>query len=276
MMSKFAYFGTPYVASDTLAYLLEKGFTPAVVVSSPDAKQGRGMQLTPSLTSQLTLEKGLPLLRPEVLDAAFMEELASYGCEYAIVVAFGKIFPLELIESFPKGVLNIHYSLLPKYRGASPVESALLNGEEVTGVSIQRMVRKMDAGPLLASKEVAIQPEETTRELRPRLVQEGAELLVSVLPSFEDGSATETEQDETAATFAKKITKEEGCLDLAGNAEDNWDKYRAFAESPGTYFFENKNGVQVRVKIKTAKYENGFFVPLRVVPEGKKETDYTP
>lgn len=273
-MAKFAYFGTPYVARDTLALLAARGFVPAVVVSSPDARKGRGMELTPSETSAYALERGLPLLRPERLDPTVVEEIRAYGCDYAIVVAYGKLFPKRLIDSFPQGVLNIHYSLLPRYRGASPVESALLQGDETTGVTIQKMVKRMDAGDVIAQKEVAVGAQETTRELRPRLIKEGAALLADVLPEFESGTLKGTPQDESLATHAGKIAKEDGLLDLSGDAKTNWNKYRAYAESPGTYFFAEKNGKKVRVKIRTAEYANGRFTPLRVVPEGKNEQDY--
>ncbi len=273
-MSKFAYFGTPYVATDTLAILMERGFSPAVVVSSPDARKGRGMELAPSSLSAFALEHGLTLLRPESLDQEAITAIREYGCDYAIVVAYGKIFPNELIAAFPKGVLNIHYSLLPKYRGASPVEGVLLNGETVTGVTIQKMVQELDAGDVLAQKEVAIDPLETTRELRPRLIREGAEVLADILPPFAEGTLTSVPQDHDAATFSGKIVKEDGLLDLAGDAQTNWNTYRAYAESPGTYFFADKGGKKIRVKIKTALYENGAFVPDRIVPEGKKEMNY--
>ena len=271
----FAYFGTPYVARDTLRILVERGFVPAVVITSPDAPRGRGMQLTPCETKEWALAHELPVLTPEKVTPEFIEEMKGYGCEYAVVVAYGKILPQALIDAFPKGVLNIHYSLLPKYRGASPVEAALLHGDTVTGVTIQQMVYKLDAGDVLAQKEVMISPTETTRELRPRLIEEGAELLAELLPVFERGEVTPVPQEESEATHSKKIEKSEGELDLSGDPVTNWNTYRAYAESPGTYFFTEKNGKRMRVKMVTARFENGVFTPDRIVPEGKKETSYT-
>jgi methionyl-tRNA formyltransferase len=276
-MSKhtYAFFGTPYVARDTLAYLVEHGYTPAVVITSPDAPRGRGLTLTPCETKQWALEHNIPVLSPEKLDESAREKILSYGCEYALVVAYGKILPRKMLEAFPKGALNVHYSLLPKYRGASPVEGALLNDEKVTGVTIQKMVFELDAGDVLASREVSILPTDTTRELRPRLIAEGAELLVSVLPAFAEGEIIPIPQDPSAVTHVGKIEKTEGELTLGVDDAQNWHKYRAFAESPGTYFFVERDGKKVRVKIKTAQFENGVFTPLRVVPEGKKETDFS-
>lgn len=274
-MSKFMYFGTPYVARDTLATLVERGFVPEVVVSSPDAPKGRGLTLAPSETKEWALVHGLPVLTPEKLTPEMIAELKTYGCDYAVVVAYGKILPQALIDAFPKGILNIHYSLLPKYRGASPVEAALLNDESTTGVSIQQMVYKLDAGDVLAQREVVIEPNETTRELRPRLVALGAELLADTLPAFIEGKLVATPQDESVATFSKKIEKSEGELDLAGDAQMNWNKYRAYAESPGTYFFLERGAKRIRVKIVTATFSDRVFTPDRIVPEGKKEMAYT-
>lgn len=270
----FLFFGTPYVARDTLAFLLEKGYRPEAVVTSPDAPKGRGHMLTPCDTKAFALEQDLEVLTPERIDDAFIDSLSKYDAAYAIVVAYGKILPEKLIESFPQGVLNIHYSLLPKYRGASPVEAALLNGDAETGVSIQRMAYELDAGDVLAVKTLSIQSEETTRELRPRLIALGSELLVEILPAFESGSLGGVPQDHTHATHTRKIKKESGELSLSGNDTENWNKYRAYAESPGTYFFMEKGDTRVRVKVRSAKLESGTFVPLRVVPEGKPETDY--
>ncbi len=259
----FLYFGTPYVARDTLAYLVEHGYRPLAVVTSPDAPRGRGLTLTPSETKAYALTENLPVHTPEKLTDDVIEELRAYGASYAIVVAYGKILPQKLIDAFPLGILNIHYSLLPKYRGASPVEEAL-----------KQMVYELDAGDVLAVRETPIAPTETTRELRPRLVTLGAELLVETLPSFEEGTVSRTPQQHAEATFSKKIRKDMGELDLNGDALQNWNRYRAYAESPGTYFFMEKDGKRIRIKVRTAELVDGAFVPLRVVPEGKTETDF--
>ncbi len=270
----FIFFGTPVVARDTLDLLVAAGYVPSVVVTSPDAPKGRGLTLTPSETRVWAEEHHIPVLTPEKLDAAFLETLTGYGCAYAVVVAYGKILPQALIDLFPLGVLNVHYSLLPKYRGASPVETALLQGETETGVSVQRMVFKLDAGEVLGSKTVAIEPTETTRELRARLVSIGAQVLIDLLPSFEEGTLAGVPQDESLVTFSGKLRKEDGKLSLLGDARTNWNIYRAFAESPGTHFFMSKNDKQLRVKLLSAVFENNLFIPVRVVPEGKKEMAY--
>jgi methionyl-tRNA formyltransferase len=276
-MTKFAYFGTPYVARDTLALLFEAGYIPSVVITSPDSLRGRGMVLTPCETRVWARGHAIRVLTPGTLDDAFMADLAAYGCEYGIAVAYGKIIPQTVISAFPKGILNVHYSLLPKYRGASPVEMALWNGDTVTGVTIQQMVFELDAGDVLSQQEIAIESNDTTLTLRPRLIRAGAELLIQTLPAFIDGTAQRTAQEASQATRAKKIKKEEGELTLAptSDAQKNWNTYRALRESPGTYFFAEKEGKRIRVKITDATFSNGVFTPIRITPEGKSEQDFS-
>jgi methionyl-tRNA formyltransferase len=266
----FAYFGTPEVASDTLATLIEHGFVPAVVVTSPDAPRGRGLVLTPSPTKTLAFAHSIPVLTPEKLDEEALAAISAYGCTYAVVVAYGKIFPEALIGAFPLGVLNVHYSLLPKYRGATPLETALLRGESETGVTIQKMVKEMDAGDIIMQESTPIATDETARELRPRLIALGARMLVETLPKYVRGEIAPSAQDAALATRAYKIQKEDGLLDLAASAEENWNKYRAYADSIGTYFFKHEK----RVKILQASLQKGVFVIERVVPEGKREMRY--
>jgi methionyl-tRNA formyltransferase len=270
----FVFFGTPYVARDTLEVLRSRGYTPTLVITSADSPRGRGMVLTPTETKVWATEHGIPCITPEKITNEVIDSISSYHASYALVAAYGKILPQALIDSFPKGILNVHYSLLPKYRGASPVEAALLNGDTVTGVAIQQMVSELDAGDILALKEVPITPTETTRELRPRLVIIGANLLADILPFFETGTQPRTPQDHTLATRCKKIKKQSGLLNLSGDSRENWNKYRAYAESPGTYFFIQKADRQIRMKISAAHLENGTFVVDRVIPEGKKEQPF--
>ncbi|MDB4992399.1 MAG: methionyl-tRNA formyltransferase [Parcubacteria group bacterium] len=277
-MSKFVYFGTPYVARDTLEKLVGAGYTPSLVITSPDSLKGRGLTLTPCETKSWAIEHGIPVLSPAALDEETIKEIAAYGCAYGIAVAYGKIIPQALIDAFPKGILNVHYSLLPKYRGASPVEMAIWNGDTVTGVTIQQMVFELDAGDILSQKEMAIDPADTTLTLRPKLITLGADLLIQTLPSFIDGSVAPTPQDASQATRAKKIKKEEGELFLSDDSRinlQNWNTYRALRESPGTYFFAEKEGKRIRVKITDATFKNGSFQILRIIPEGKSEQDFT-
>ncbi|MDP2651859.1 MAG: methionyl-tRNA formyltransferase [bacterium] len=267
---KFIFFGTPRVASDTLAMLIENDFISEAVVTAPDAPRGRGLVMTPSPTKTLALMHNIPVLTPNMLDAEALAAIRSYECGYALVVAYGKIFPEELISVFPKGVLNVHYSLLPKYRGATPLESALLAGEKETGVTIQKMVKELDAGDIIAQEVVEIAPEETARELRPRLIKLGAELLIKMLPRYLSDELLLITQDASRASYAHKLKKEDGLLNLDAHAEENWNKYRAYSDTIGTYFMENGK----RMKITKASFKNNKFIIERVIPEGKREMAY--
>ncbi|MSU74289.1 methionyl-tRNA formyltransferase [Candidatus Kaiserbacteria bacterium] len=268
--SKFVYFGTPKVASDTLTRLIESGFIPSLIVASPDAPRGRGLVLTPSPVKTIALEHTIPLMTPEKLDSEVIAAIRAYECNYGICVAYGKIFPEALIHAFPKGVLNVHYSLLPKHRGATPLEAAFLAGDIETGVSIQRMVKELDAGDILAQETTRIAPGETASELRPRLIAMGATLLTTTLPAFERGEIVPVPQDASLATRSGKLKKEDGLLSLDAPGEENWNKYRAFTDSIGTYFFENGK----RMKIIKASFAHGKFTIERIIPEGKNEMAY--
>ena len=267
---RFAFFGTPSVASSTLAMLIEDGLVPDVVVTSPDAPKGRGLEVMPSETKALALLHNIPVLTPAKLDAETIVAIRTYECDYAVVVAYGKIFPETLIHIFPKGVVNVHYSLLPKYRGATPLESALLAGDATTGVTIQNMAKELDAGDIIAQKETAIGPFETARELRPRLISMGASLLTEILPKHLHGDIMLVPQDASRASHDRKLKKEDGLLTLDAPAETNWNKYRAFTDTIGTYFFENGK----RMKITKASFTNGKFLIERVIPEGKRAISY--
>lgn len=271
---RFAFFGTPKVASDTLTTLIEHGFIPTVVVTSPDAPKGRGLALTKSETKALALAHDLTVITPETLNEDAIASIGKFGCDYAIVVAYGKIFPEELINAFHKGVLNVHYSLLPKYRGATPVEAALLAGDTKTGVTIQKMAKKLDAGDIVAQKTTEIEGEEKARELRTRLTAIGANLLANTIPDYLGGNIVPVPQDETRATFTKKITKEDGLVDLSKDQLMNYGKIRAFDEWPGAYFFTLRNGKLVRVRIVNAHYRDNILTITRVIPDGKKEMSY--
>ena len=270
----FAFFGTPDVASKTLEILKNKGYLPSIIITSPDKPAGRGLHLTPSPVSIWAKENNILTLKPEKLRQEFIDEFIKYKVDLSFVVAYGKILPEVLIDLPKLGTINIHYSLLPKHRGASPLEASLLNGDEVTGVSIQQMAFKLDSGPILIDKEVSIDINETKEDLKNTLIELGGNLLCEILPKILDKSIEPKIQDESQATFCTKIKKEDGELNLNDNPLENYNKYRAFYGWPGTYFFTIKNGKQIRVKIKEAIYQNNLFIIKRVTPEGKKEINY--
>ena len=267
---KYVFFGTPEVAMETLQELHANFGAPLLVVTNPDAPKGRGRVMTSSPVKVWAEREGVEVITPEKFDDEVIKKISSVGASLGIVVAYGKILPESLIESFPHGVLNVHYSLLPRWRGAAPVEYSLLNNENVTGVTVQKMVKELDAGDVVASKEIVVSTEDTTATLRPRLIKVGSELLLITLHDYLEGKLMPQSQDPLAVTYAPKLKKEDGLLNLEADAQENWNKYRAYAVWPGTYFFENGK----RIKIKRARFDNGRFIVERVVPEGGKEIDY--
>ena len=265
---KFAFFGTPEISAATLEILKQNGYLPALIVTAPDRPKGRKMVVTPPPVKIWALQNQIPIRQPEKIQE--LENLKDSQFDLFVVVAYGKIFPKWLISLPKNSTINIHYSLLPKLRGASPVQSAILNGEKETGVSIQKMVKELDAGPIIAQANVAIKDTETTPELLNRLVEIGGKLLVKILPDYTSGKITSKEQDSSQATFCGKINKADGLIELDGNATNNYNKFRAFFVWPRTYFMKDgKRNIITEAKLKDSK-----FAVLKIIPEGGKEINF--
>ncbi|HPI82563.1 MAG TPA: methionyl-tRNA formyltransferase [Candidatus Paceibacterota bacterium] len=276
---KFAFFGTPEVASQTLDILLANNLLPSLIITSPDKRAGRDLKLTPSPVSIWAKNHNIKCLKPEKLDDIFLDELFHLTdqekIDIYVVVAYGKILPDILIKYPAKKTINVHYSLLPKYRGASPLESAIQNGENETGVTIQEIEYKLDSGPILATQKVPIDTTTTKIKLKEELIEGGANLLIKTLNQIKDGTINKIAQDEDQATFCKKIKKEDGLIDPQGNDLENWNKYRAFYGWPGIYFFADKKDKNIRLKITQASLLDGKFIIEKVIPENKKEISYS-
>ena len=271
---KIAFFGTPELVVPVLDELKAAGLIPSLIVTAPDRPKGRGLALSPPPAKIWAEQNGVNILQPEKLDKNLINDLRSTFYDLFLIVAYGKIIPREIIDLPKFGTFNIHYSLLPKYRGAAPVETAILNGDKETGVSIQKMVFELDAGPVVAEEKTAIGENETAPELRDRLNTIAKKLLVETMRKIVDGTAAPREQNHKEATSTKKITKENGLIDLNSPAGENWRKYRAYFNWPGTYFFTERKGKKVRIIIKDAGLENGEFKIKRVLPEGGREISY--
>lgn len=276
---KFAFFGTPEVASQTLDILLANNLLPSLIITSPDKRAGRDLKLTPSPVSIWAKNHNIKCLKPEKLDDRFLDELFRLTDQEKIdiylVVAYGKILPEALIKYPPKKTINVHYSLLPKYRGASPLESAIQNGENQTGVTIQEIEYKLDSGPILATQKIPIDIMTTKAKLKEELIEGGANLLIRTLNQIKDGTINKIPQDENQATFCGKIKKEDGLIDPQGNDLENWNKYRAFYGWPGIYFFADKKDKKIRLKITQASFIDNKFTIEKVIPENKKEISYS-
>lgn len=274
VQARFAFFGTPALASEILDALENAGHVPAVVVTMPDKAHGRGMQLRETPVKAWPRTRNIPVLQPERLDAEFITNMEKHGCSRAIVVAYGKIFSQAVLDSFAGGMFNIHYSLLPRWRGATPVESAIRAGDHETGVTIQKIIRELDAGPVVGERRTKIGDTESAPELRSRLNGLAQELLVETMPALMEGSVSFIEQDESEATFCGKITKDDGLLDLDGDAAENYRKFRAHRGWPGSFVFFVRNGKKLRGIVTDARLENGKFVIRTIKPEGKGEIPY--
>ncbi len=275
---RIAFFGTPDIAVWVLDVLEAHGIIPTLLITNPDAPQGRKMIRTPSPVARWGETRNISIYKPEKLNTPeSFSILEQHHCELFIVTAYGKIIP-EAMLVIPKfKTLNVHPSLLPQLRGASPIRTAILEDIRPIGVSIMLLTPRIDDGPILAQESIEIPTESWPirgRELDELLAKKGGEMLVKVLPAWIAGTCIPQEQNHAQATFSKKITKDMGLINLEDDAYHNFLKIRAFDGWPGTYFFTTKNEHVIRVKIVDAEYKNGILVLTRVIPEGKKEMSY--
>ena len=221
MALRVAFFGTPGFAVPTLEHVIGSRHPAVGVITQPDRPRGRGQRLTEGPVKALASSARLPVFQPERLSRELFEApLASLRADIGVVAAYGKILPDWLLAALPRGLINVHASLLPRYRGASPIHRAVIAGDRETGVTIMRVVKALDAGPMIAAVRVPIGPDDTTTMVESLLAIRGAELLVQALDAIEAGTAVETPQDEALATYAPKITKAEGSVDWTRPAQD--------------------------------------------------------
>lgn len=235
---KVCFLGTPEFAADHLRALLKNPVYQVVgVVTQPDRPTGRKMHLTPSAVKVLALENNIPVLTPENLrkEPEIFEKIKSWKADIAVVVAFGQILAQDFLDSFKFGAVNVHGSLLPLWRGAAPIQRSIEAGDTETGVSLQRMVRKLDAGPVIGERIVKLNDEITATELYEKLSVLGCELLEQDLLKYIKGEIKPREQDETKVTLAPKIEKTESLLDWNMSAAAIHNRVRAFTMGPGTY-----------------------------------------
>lgn len=233
-IEKIVFFGTPEFAIPTLDALEEAGRTPRLIVSQPPRPAGRGQEEQQPPVAQWAEEHGIELLQPEsVKDEEFLDKLRELEPDMAIVVAFGQIFPKELLELPKQGCINVHASLLPKYRGASPIQSALINGERKTGVTIMRMEEELDTGNILHQEDTKIRSWESAGELSERLADLGADLMVEMLDMLESGEYKVRKQREESASYSTLIEKSDGRVNWALESEEIYNRLRAYTPWPG-------------------------------------------
>ncbi len=272
---RFTFFGTGDIGRFVLEELHRAGFIPALVVTAPDAAQGRGLAVLPSPVAELARERGIPELRPARIGDEVVAELQKTARDVFIVADYGLMLPEALLRVPARGVLNMHPSLLPRLRGPSPIRSAILNDERTTGVSVMQIDEEMDHGPLIAQKKVEVREwPPRASELDELLGRAGGVLLAQILPQWVAGDIEARPQNHDLATYTEKFKKNDGLLDLAGDPYRNMLKIRAFAGWPGTYAFFERGGKRIRALILDAHLENKTLVIDCVKPEGKRETKY--
>ena len=259
---KIVYMGTPDFAVAPLAALTEAGYEVEAVVTQPDKPKGRGKTLLPTPVKEEALKHGIPVLQPvKVRDPEFVKELEALAPDIIIVAAFGQIIPKSVLDMPKFGCINIHASLLPKYRGAAPIQQAVIDGEKESGVTIMQMGTGLDTGDMISKIVVPLDEDETGGSLFDKLAEAGAKLLTETLPAIFDGTAKREKQPEESPTpYAAMITKQMGLLDFSRSAAELERLVRGMNPWPSAYTFING---------KTLKVWKSFV-------EEKKDTEATP
>jgi methionyl-tRNA formyltransferase len=234
---KLVFCGTPQFAVPVLEKLAKTGFAIRLVVTQPDRARGRGMELAPSPVKRSALALGLPVTQPEKIknNEEFRGQLAAIAPDAIIVVGYGRIIPQWMIDLPRMGNLNLHASLLPKYRGAAPIQWAIAKGESVTGVTTMRIDAGLDTGDILLQEELGIAPEDTAETMAPRLAAIGAELMAETLRGLQAGTVRAVAQDHARATLAPILKKENGRIDFRRSAEEIHNRLRGFQPWPGAF-----------------------------------------
>lgn len=268
----FSFFGSSRFSVIVLDELEKSGLIPKSIVTTPDKPQGRHLTLTPTPVKEWGLARNIKVYEPVRLGEEFGEILKKENTEVFIVASYGKIIPKAIIEIPKHKTLNIHPSLLPQYRGASPLQAAILEDQKKTGVTIMRIDEEMDHGPIVAQKEVLVTEWPKYADFEEMMARTGAKLLAEILTDWVAGKIPEKEQDHSSATYTKKIIKEDGLIDLEADPYLNFRKIQAYSTWPKAYFIlKDRN---IRVKITEASFTAGKLTIEKVIPEGSKELAY--
>ncbi|MEA2112414.1 MAG: methionyl-tRNA formyltransferase [Patescibacteria group bacterium] len=272
---KIAFFGTSQFAVNVLTQL-ESELLPDLIITNPDKPAGRKLKLTPPPVKIWADENNIETQQPEKLDNHFVKELSKSTWDLFIVAAYGGIIPQSILDLPKHKTINIHPSLLPKLRGATPIHSAILGDEQETGVSIILLDEKMDHGPIIAQEKFqlyrnSISELPTKSELEKQLAILGGRLLNKTIPQWSNKEILAQEQNHNQATYIKKLASTDGLINLSDRAELNFKKIQAFNVWPKAHFFLNNK----RIIIKKAHLKNDELIIDRVIPEGGKEIDYS-
>jgi methionyl-tRNA formyltransferase len=254
---RIIFMGTADLACSSLRALCwDKAFSVIAVVSQPDKPRGRDLKLQPTPVKALASAQGLPVLQPaRARDEAFIDELRRLQSDLIVVTAYGQILPQSILDLPRFGCLNVHTSLLPKYRGAAPIQWAILNGDAETGVTIMRMDAGLDTGPMLTQALTPIAPQDNAQTLHDRLADLGGDLLVKTIPDYVSGKITPRPQPAEGASYARKITKEDGKIDWTQPAQVLWNRVRGLTPWPGAFTHLPGVGQLRLLKIWSAEVE---------------------
>jgi methionyl-tRNA formyltransferase len=283
----FVFFGTPRFAAIILKKLINAGLKPAALVCNPDEPVGRKKILTAPPTKIIAQANNVPVFQPKKL-SEIKNELKNINADVFVVAAYNKIISEEIINIPKFKTVGVHPSLLPKYRGASPIQTAILNGDKETGVDIFLIDKEIDHGPILASKKCEISEKDDTETMTEKLANLGTELLIKNLPEYLSEKSKGEEQDHSKATFTKKFSTEDGKVDLAALSGASFapserekelaisifNKIRALNPDPGVFTFINTKSGEKRVKLLEAELKDEKLELLKVQPEGKKPMSY--
>jgi methionyl-tRNA formyltransferase len=265
---RLAFLGTPEFSVTVLAALVEAGHEIACAYSQPPAPRGRGHELRPSPVHAFAESRGIPVRTPASMrDPAEIEAFAALAADAAVVVAFGQILPGAVLEAPRLGSFNLHASLLPRWRGAAPIQRAIMAGDELTGVEVMRMTEGLDEGPVLATATVRIGPLDTAGTVHDRLAAAAADLIVRTLPGIESGEAVETPQAEDGVTYAKKIRPKEARIDWSKPGRELDCKIRGLSPFPGAWFLLPTDKGEVRVKALLSTFEDVDGAPGEVLDD---------
>lgn len=270
MKYTFAFFGSDEFSIIVLEELLQAGYIPSLCITQPDKPKGRKLILTPTPIKTFCVEKNIPCITPEKLSVLEITQHAQ-TYDFFVVASYGKIISQKILDIPTHGCLNVHPSLLPLYRGASPIETAILEDSKKTGVTIMQMDAQMDHGPIITQAEYLFEQWPTSKqEVHDTLARLGGRMLSEAIQPFVQGDVVVTPQDHTQATFTRMIQKEDGRISLEDTDYTTYLKYLALTPWPGVFFFIQKDQKDIRVKVESAHFDTqkGFVLDT-VIPEGK-------
>lgn len=265
---RIVFMGTPDFAVGTLEAIIQSKHEVAAVVTQPDKPKGRSKTPTAPPVKEAALSHGIPVLQPiRVRERESLEEIQSFGPDIIVVAAFGQILPRELLDMPKFGCINVHASLLPKYRGAAPIQRAIMDGESRTGVTIMKMEEGLDTGDMILKRALAIEPKETGGSLFDRLSAVGAKLCVEALSLIEEGKAVYEKQDDSQSTYAKMLKKETGKIDWNQDARSIERLIRALNPWPSAYTY--LNGAVMKIWEADVLEADGRGTPGEIIESGK-------